>query len=283
RPLRETNPDVPEWLCDLIGKLHAKAADDRLASARDVAGFLGDQLALVQQPPLTPPHSVAPVECFRVAESAPGSPAVPPSRRRRVVMAAALAALLIALAALAAWLKLWQRPAPGAESGDATPDRSVGPVTPLELRREDIPPTLLTLAGGGDPAQAPPELVAVLGDGRFLFPRIGQMSWMEQSPDGKLLAVPLDEDVALFEGSTGTYQRTLKGPGGRVFQVAFSRDNQLLAAGTRNGPDGGAVRVWDLGADTVLFSKPQPGPTVSCAAPFSGDGQYLFSEGNGRI
>ncbi len=260
RPLRETHLDVPVWLCDLIGRLHAKTANDRLASARDVAEFLGHQLALVQQPPLTPP-----------------------ARRRRLAMAAGLTALLIALAALATGLKLWQRPAPGAVSDDATPDRSTGPVAPLELRREDIPPALLTLAGGGDPAQAPPELMAVLGDGRFLLPRIGQTCWMEQSPDGKLLAVPLDEDVVLFTVPTGTYWRTLKGPGGRVFSVTFSRDSRLLAASTRYEAVGGAVRVWQLGADRVLFTNPLPGPTVTCAAAFSADGQHLVTEGGGRI
>jgi hypothetical protein len=49
----------------------------------------------------------------------------------------------------------------------------------LELRRESIPPLMLALAGGGNPAKAPPELAAVLGDGRFLFPRVGGISWMQ--------------------------------------------------------------------------------------------------------
>ncbi len=43
------------------------------------------------------------------------------------------------------------------------------------------------------------------------------------------------------------------------------------------------MRAWDLRADRVLFTRPQPGPTVSCAAAFSGDGRHLFTEGNGRI
>src|SRR5262249_44003313 len=107
--------------------------------------------------------------------------------------------------------------------------------------------------------------------------------WMEQSPDGKLLALPLDEDVVLFEAPTGTYRRTLKGPGGRAFYVTFSRDSQFLAVSTRYEADGGAVRVWDLSADRVLYTNPQPGPTVSCAAAFSADGKHLFTEGNGRI
>src|SRR5262249_8798366 len=107
--------------------------------------------------------------------------------------------------------------------------------------------------------------------------------WMEQSPDGKVLAVPLDEDVVLFEPSAGAYLRTLKGPGGRVFQVTFSRDNQLLAASTRYQEGGGGARVWDPSANRVLHTQPQPGPTVACAAAFSADSRHLFTEGNGRI
>ncbi|HEY1376022.1 MAG TPA: hypothetical protein VGF55_04480, partial [Gemmataceae bacterium] len=278
QPVREINPDVPEWLGGLIARLHAKDASARPASAREVADLLGQRLALLQQPPLTAPTAAAPVESPRTPETVARPPGEPHPRRRLLLVAAVLVGLLVALAALAAWRKPWQRPA--AARGDAAPR---GPAGPLDLRRDAIPPPLLALAGGGDPGRAPPELAAVLGGGRFLLPRVGQTSWMEQSPDGKLLAVPLDEDVALFDVSTGTYLRSLKGPGGRVFSVTFSRDGQLLAAGTRNGQEGGAVRVWDLGADTVLFSQSQPGPTVSCAVAFSADGRHLFSEGNGRV
>jgi WD40 repeat protein len=142
---------------------------------------------------------------------------------------------------------------------------------------------LLKLAGGGDPAQAPPELVAVLGDGRFLFPRVGGTAWMDQSPDGKVLAVPLDDDVLLFEATTGTYIRSLRGPGGRVVWVTFSRDSQLLAATTWHEGREGDLRVWDLRADRELYTNPLPGPKVSGAAAFSADGKRLVTEGDERL
>jgi WD40 repeat protein/tRNA A-37 threonylcarbamoyl transferase component Bud32 len=258
RPICATRSDIPEDLCGLIGKLLAKDPRDRFASAREVADLLTAQLARAQRP-LPPPS--------------------PPWRGR--LLLASLAVLLLGLAALAAVLKPWQRWAPG--PGDTTAREARPPAEPIELRRDDIPPTLLALAGGGDPAQAPRELAAVLGDGRFLLPRIGQTAWMEQSPDGKLLALPLDEDVILFEVSTGTYLRTLKGPGGRVFNVTFSRDSQLLAAIARYEARGGPVRVWDLGADRVLYTNPRPGLTGFCAAAFSADGRRLFTESDGRI
>ena len=45
RPIRELIPEAPPWLCDLIGKLHAKKPEDRFQTAREVADLLA-------QPPL---------------------------------------------------------------------------------------------------------------------------------------------------------------------------------------------------------------------------------------
>jgi serine/threonine protein kinase len=60
RPLQEINPDIPDWLCAIIGKLMSKQAEDRYASADKVAELLEDCLAHVQQPTSAPfPESVA--------------------------------------------------------------------------------------------------------------------------------------------------------------------------------------------------------------------------------
>jgi eukaryotic-like serine/threonine-protein kinase len=40
RPIREITPETPQWLCDIIAKLHAKSPDDRFQSAREVADLL---------------------------------------------------------------------------------------------------------------------------------------------------------------------------------------------------------------------------------------------------
>ena len=48
RPIREIIPEIPEWLCDIIAKLHAKNPDDRIASAREVADLLAQGLAAMQ-------------------------------------------------------------------------------------------------------------------------------------------------------------------------------------------------------------------------------------------
>jgi WD40 repeat protein/serine/threonine protein kinase len=281
RPIRATRPDLPEGLCELIGKLLAKDPKDRFGSAREVAELLSGQLARVQHPL----HSTSPGAALSATPSVekivPAPTGLPSSRGRLLI--ACLVVLLAGLVALAAVLKPWQRWSPGSGRGDTTAREGRRPAESLDLRRDDISPRLLALAGGGDPAQAPRELAAVLGDGRFLLPRVGRTAWMEQSPDGKVLAVPLDENVILFEAPTGEHIRSLKGPGGRVVRVTFSCDSQLLAATTWREGTGGAVRVWDLDARRELFTNSQPGPKVSAAAAFSADGKRLVAEGDERL
>ncbi|MDB5311804.1 MAG: prkC 3 [Gemmataceae bacterium] len=42
RPIREVIPEVPEWLCRVVGKLHAKDPAERFQSAAEVAEVLAD-------------------------------------------------------------------------------------------------------------------------------------------------------------------------------------------------------------------------------------------------
>jgi serine/threonine protein kinase/Leucine-rich repeat (LRR) protein len=42
RAIREIIPETPQWLCDIIARLHAKDPDDRYQSAREVADVLAD-------------------------------------------------------------------------------------------------------------------------------------------------------------------------------------------------------------------------------------------------
>ena len=50
RPIRETNPETPEWLEAFVAKLHAKNRDNRFDSADEVADLLNQELAHLQAP-----------------------------------------------------------------------------------------------------------------------------------------------------------------------------------------------------------------------------------------
>jgi serine/threonine protein kinase len=91
RPIHEINPEIPDWLADLIGKLHAKKPEDRFQHAKEVAQLLAQHLAQVQQPVRLPSPP-------RGAEGRVrgGTPKPQPGKRvlRRVIAAVLLLALL---------------------------------------------------------------------------------------------------------------------------------------------------------------------------------------------
>jgi len=86
-PIRETNPESPDWLVTIIAKLQAKEPDERFQSAAEVAELLSQHLAHLQQPTLVPMPTVCPPKT--------------PVRERRIQVTArrwvAAAALLLLL------------------------------------------------------------------------------------------------------------------------------------------------------------------------------------------
>src|SRR5947207_2993440 len=90
RPIRDTNPEIPDWLVAIIDKLHAKDPAQRYQSAAEVAELLGRQLAQVQHPSVVGQVSNLPQE--------PKTDRKPAPRRSR--WAAAAAVLLCLLAGL---------------------------------------------------------------------------------------------------------------------------------------------------------------------------------------
>jgi WD40 repeat protein len=93
---------------------------------------------------------------------------------------------------------------------------------------------------------------------------------MAISPDGATLASGHWDAVTLWNMLSGEQEATLHGFGRYVYGLAFSKDGNLLAAGT----DVGSLQIWDMRTKTRLHSIEIGGNFVSQPA-FSPDGQLV--------
>jgi serine/threonine protein kinase len=106
RPIREINNEIPDWLCDIVGKLHAKKPEERFQTANEVAELLGQRLADVQagraiqgEPSRVSDRSE---EIGHEVVRDSGEPAQPVWRRRERKSAAVVLVSIVALASLVA-------------------------------------------------------------------------------------------------------------------------------------------------------------------------------------
>jgi uncharacterized protein (TIGR03067 family) len=111
RPIRELNPDIPEWLSEVIGRLHAKEPAERYESAQEVATLLERRLADVQQglAVVTPERASRPV-AEQDAEIASKGFCTSPVKKRRWprVVGWAVVAFLICVC-IAIWGNLFSK------------------------------------------------------------------------------------------------------------------------------------------------------------------------------
>ncbi len=89
RPLREINPEIPDWLAAIISKLHAKAPSDRFQSAAEVSELLGRCLAHVQQPEQFPlPATIGIPQPAPLPSGSTAPSVIPPARPSHPAQAA---------------------------------------------------------------------------------------------------------------------------------------------------------------------------------------------------
>jgi hypothetical protein len=290
-----------------VGRLHAKAAADRFASAQAVADLLARHLAELQHGSATSlPAEVrsAGPPAERTAVSPPACP------RRRGVLAAAVLGVLLAGLGLGEATGVTQvrgtvirlfsgdgtrviegndpserggtAPRPASKRGKPWPvpspeDLANQPAPADALKREAIPAELLKKAGAGDPNRAPPQLVAILGQDQHQ----GQpnppcvLYALAISPDGKTLASGgLDKIVRLWDLETGQVRHELTGhqqPGvDTIYTLAFSPDGKLLASGDRQG----TIKLWDATTGREQHTLTAPGGDLYQIA-FARDGRFL--------
>ena len=93
------------------------------------------------------------------------------------------------------------------------------------------------------------------------------------SPDNKRVAVPGQQEIEVFDLSTGQVERTLSG-GRRPSSTAYSRDGQLLAWGS-----GSTVHVVDLSTGKQLNDRFEGHGEPAYELTFTPDGKQVVSAG----
>ncbi|QDU21856.1 protein kinase domain-containing protein [Urbifossiella limnaea] len=279
-PVRKLNPRVPKWLAAVVETLLAKNPDDRIPTAADVAALLAAFQAHLADPKRVP---------------APAVPGVAPARRWDAKGWAAVAAGVVAVAALGVAGYRALRPAdeqvvapeslppkPSVWQPPTAADLAARP-SPLDGRtRDQIPPALLALAGGGNAKKAPPELVAVFADPRFLVPdELAVPAHVEfrQDAAGRRLVIPGRDAVGLFDPATGDLLRTFAPRDPESGPAAISRDGRLVAAAAR--PDAktpGTITVWEAETGTAVATL-GPVAVMPRDVAFSADAKTIFAAG----
>lgn len=136
----------------------------------------------------------------------------------------------------------------------------------------------------------PEEPVVEQGDGLFdaagvaykpklILREAGHTRALAFSPDGKTLtSCDAQDQISLWEGSTGKSLGTLGERGLGVRCLAFCRDGNLLATGDFEC----TIKLWDFKARTRIPFLEGHKHAVSCVA-FSADGKTLASSGDRSI
>jgi hypothetical protein len=125
RPIREVNPDIPEWLAEVVNRLLAKNPSERFQTAGELAGVLGQHLAQLQQSRQTQTPAPEKLEAVPPA-AAPAEPGgrVAWNRKRVAVTTVLMVGVVTSLATVAvlSWPRLFPSPASDPERGTTVPD-----------------------------------------------------------------------------------------------------------------------------------------------------------------
>jgi hypothetical protein len=125
RPVRELAPQVPEWLCRIVEKLHAKAPAERFQTAKEVAELLADCEAQ-----------------WKAKAGLTDTSRIPVPRPARGGWWWVIASVLALLVGLGVYALTRQLPRPEPEPGKVdTPDTPKAPEKRPESKKKAPPPT----------------------------------------------------------------------------------------------------------------------------------------------
>lgn len=258
RPVRQLNPDTPEWLAYVIDRLLAKSPADRFQTAREVADLLDFQWSAMKSS----------------SDAVPVCPEKRAHRRRQIL--AAMAIVAVSALASAAAVLLW------------TGGRGA--------REEASEPPLAVLRGGSGTvwgigiSPGDRTLAMAIEDGAIklwdLEKRTVQatftghrgMAWTVMfSGDGSYLVTSGDDNTArIWDVATGKTVMTLESPGA-VRGAVFDREAHSVFTGDRQGNIG----VWDVRTGNRLRTWQHPGAVFAVA--LSPDGKTVASAGTDRV
>lgn len=289
QPLHASNPDMPEWMSEIILKLLAKNPADRYQSAAEVAETFAAELARAHAlSPLDVPADVCPAAAATRSGTA--------ARTRKHICWKSVAHRALpwlggaALGALA--VALFWSPQPQQNTVEIPVP---GPVRfmPASAAAEPGPAPAFSFDGNSGAIWAvafldPDRLVIGMEDGnvkiwnfrtnsiiKSLEPRQGGTIWsIDVSSDGQYLVAPSDDsEVTVWQLDTYEQWRRFPQPTSTK-AAAFSPKAARLATGDRNA----TVRVWDMNAQIPIELKGHHG-TVHALA-YAPDGMRLASAGS---
>lgn len=280
-PLHIVNPDVPEWLSDIVARLLEKNPADRYQTAAEVAEAFAAELARAHAlSPLDVPAEVCPKSGSRSGTT----------RARKHICWKAIALRTLpwvggaVIGGLLLWLLAWPEPTTIeklVEVPATVPTTDPGPPPQVILRSDAGAVWALAFIPGTD------KIVLGHEDGSIniwdlkqqrVYKALGRMDgsvWTaDVSADGKYLVTPCDDSrVTVWNLDNFQVEYSFPQPTSTKAAV-FSPDGTKLATGDRNS----TVRVWDIAAQIPLPLHGHRG-TVHALA-FSPDGTQLASAGS---
>jgi len=283
RPLRQIDPNIPEWLAETIDRLLAKKPEDRIQSAEHLAELLEFQLALMRTSEDVP--TVCKIEQAKQR-----------LRNRKIALAIGAGFLTVGLLVGMLIASLPGSPKNTARN-DATPETSnlVPPVVvPAEGKSTAEPLAVFSANAGTVWSVAFDEknqtVAMSVEDGsvrlwdlatksvKATFVAHRGAAWsVHFAPQGGLLATSGDDGmIKLWDLAQSDPIKSFKHPNA-VRSIAFSNDGKLIYAGDRDG----GLRVWSLDSDEPLMQAQVPSAIYSVA--LSPDNSTLATAGSDKV
>lgn len=262
RPLRELNPEVPEWLADTIDMLLAKKPANRMQSATHLAELLDFHWALMK----TSSEDV-PTVCAIEARK---------EQIRNRWIAASIGAGFLALGLIGGIFFANRQGGPPVVTSSAAPlavlSANSGTVWSVGFNRESN-----TVAMGVEDGTVRLWDLQTQNVKSTFTAHRGIVWSTRYSKSGELLATTGDDGyIKLWKPSQSKPFRSFKHPNA-VRGMTFAHDDRTLYAGDRDGN----LRAWSLDSDTPLVEAQQPG--VVYAVVISPDDETVATAGSDKV